>query len=42
MKAMSLFTALLGMLSCASGTPVSDLDVDAFEAKAADPASRCC
>ena len=38
MKAMSLFTALLGMLSCASGTPVSDLDVDAFEAKAADPA----
>lgn len=38
MKAMSLFTALLGMLSCASGAPVSDLDVDAFEAKAADPA----
>ena len=38
MKAMSLFTALLGMLSCASGTPVTNLEVDAFDAKAADPA----
>ena len=36
MKAMSLFTALLGVLSCASGTPVTNLDVDAFDAKAAD------
>ena len=35
---MSLFTALLGVLSCASGTPVTNLDVDAFDAKAADPA----
>ena len=38
MKAMSLFTALLGVLSCASGTPVTNLDVEAFDAKAADPA----
>ena len=37
MKAMSLFTALLGMLSCASGTPVTNLDVAGFEATAADP-----
>ena len=35
---MFLFTALLGVLSCASGTPVTNLDVDAFDAKAADPA----
>lgn len=35
---MSLFTALLGALSCAAGTPVTNLEVDAFEAKAADPA----
>ena len=35
---MSLFTALLGVLSCASGTPVTNLDVEAFDAKAADPA----
>ena len=38
MKAMSLFTALLGVLSCSSGTPVTNLDVEAFDAKAADPA----
>ena len=35
---MSLFTALLGVLSCASGTPVTNLDAEAFGAKAADPA----
>jgi L-ascorbate metabolism protein UlaG (beta-lactamase superfamily)/rhodanese-related sulfurtransferase len=35
MKAMSLFTALLGMLSC---NQVSNLAVDDFDAKAADPA----
>ena len=35
---MSLFTALLGVLSCASGIPVTNLDVEAFNAKAADPA----
>jgi len=38
MKAMSLFTALLGVLSCASGTPVTNLETDGFEAKAGDPA----
>ena len=38
MKVMSLFTALLGVLSCASGIPVTDLEVDAYEAKSADPA----
>ena len=38
MKAMSLFTTLLGMLSCASGTPVTNLSVDDFGAKAGDPA----
>ena len=38
MKAMSLFTALVGALSCACGTPVTNLDVADFEAKAADPA----
>ena len=36
MKAMSLFTALLGVLSCASGNPVKDLDVDGFEARATE------
>ena len=35
---MSLITTLLGMLSCASGIPVTNLDTDAFEGKAADPA----
>jgi L-ascorbate metabolism protein UlaG (beta-lactamase superfamily)/rhodanese-related sulfurtransferase len=35
MKAMSLFTALLGLLSC---SPVSNLDVDDFDTLAADPA----
>ena len=38
MKAMSLFTALVGALSCACGAPVTNLDVADFEAKAADPA----
>ena len=38
MKAMSLFTALLGVLSCASGAPVTNLEMDGFEAKTADPA----
>ena len=38
MKVMSLFTALLGVLSCASGTPVTNLEMDGFEAKAGDPA----
>ena len=37
MKAMSLFTTLLGVLSCASGTPVTNLGIDDFEAKAVDP-----
>jgi len=35
---MSIFTALLGVLSCASGAPVTNLEVEAFDAKAADPA----
>ena len=35
---MSLLTALLGMLSCASGNPVKNLDVAGFEATATDPA----
>ena len=38
MKAMSLFTALLGVLSCTSGTPVTNLETDGFETKAGDPA----
>ena len=38
MKTMTLITALLGALSCASGAPVIDLDVDDFDAKSADPA----
>ena len=38
MKAMSLVTTLLGVLSCASGTPVTNLGIDDFEAKACDPA----
>ena len=37
MKAMSLFTALFGMLSCASCSPVSNLTVDEFEALTAGP-----
>jgi L-ascorbate metabolism protein UlaG (beta-lactamase superfamily)/rhodanese-related sulfurtransferase len=35
---MSLFTALLGMLSCTSGARFANLDVEAFAEKAADPA----
>ena len=38
MKAMSLFSALLGALTCACGAPVTNLEVADFEAKAADPA----
>ena len=38
MKAMSLFTALLGAMTCACGAPVTNLEVADFEAKAADPA----
>ena len=37
MKALSLLSALLGVLSCASANPVTNLDVEAFGAKAADP-----
>ena len=35
---MSLLTALLGMLSCASCSSVTNLKVDGFDVKAADPA----
>ena len=35
---MSLLTALLGMLSCASCSSVTNLKVDDFDVKAADPA----
>ena len=35
---MSLFTALLGAMTCACGAPVTNLEVADFEAKAADPA----
>jgi L-ascorbate metabolism protein UlaG (beta-lactamase superfamily)/rhodanese-related sulfurtransferase len=38
MKVMSLLTALLGMLSCASCSSVTNLKVDGFDVKAADPA----
>ncbi|MBQ5435127.1 MAG: rhodanese-like domain-containing protein, partial [Bacteroidales bacterium] len=38
MKAMSLFTALLGAMTCACGAPVTNLEIADFEAKAADPA----
>ncbi len=38
MRIMSLFTALLGMLSCTSGARFANLDVEAFAEKAADPA----
>ena len=38
MKAISLFTALLGALTCACGAPVTNLEVADFEAKATDPA----
>ena len=38
MRIMSLFTALLGMLSCTSGARFANLDVEAFTEKAADPA----
>jgi L-ascorbate metabolism protein UlaG (beta-lactamase superfamily)/rhodanese-related sulfurtransferase len=38
MKAMSLLTALLGVLSCASRTPVTNLEMEGFDAKAGDPA----
>ena len=38
MKAISLFTALLGAMTCACGAPVTNLEVADFDAKAADPA----
>ena len=38
MKALFLFTSLLGALTCACGAPVTNLEVADFDAKAADPA----
>ncbi|MBO7618448.1 MAG: MBL fold metallo-hydrolase, partial [Bacteroidales bacterium] len=38
MKVMSLFSALLGAMTCACGAPVTNLEVADFEAKASDPA----